>query len=402
MTAADTLRFAAHAALGYRLRAALLVVAVAIGVAAVVALTALGDGVRRYVMNQFERIGSNLIFVLPGRTETGGVSFGTVVTSTPRDLTLDDAAAIARAPLVLRAAPVVVGLSEVAANGRLRETRIVGTTHGIADILHFQISQGRFLPAEDWKRPGTTAVIGETVRKDLFDAESGIGQMIRIGDRRLRVVGVIKATGQGLIGNIDEMVVVPAATAMALFNTNSLFRIAVEAHERDTVADTRTQIETLMRARHGGELDVTLITQDALLATFDSVLGALTLAVAGIAAISLAVAGILVMNVMLVAVAQRTAEVGLLKALGASGNDIVRVFLAEAALLSTAGAVFGYGLGQLAAWGIRVALPTLPAWPPLWAVAAALALALASGLAFGTLPARHAAALDPVTALARH
>ena len=157
----------------------------------------------------------------------------------------------------------------------------------------------------------------------------------------------------------------------------------------------------IIKTRHGGEEDVTTITQDAVLATFDRLLGTLTLGVAGIAAISLAVAGILVMNVMLVSVSQRTSEIGLLKALGATEAAVRNAFLAEAAMLSSAGALIGYALGQFGAWVIRTLYPTLPAYPPNWAVIAALGTALVTGLLFGALPAKRAAALDPVTALAK-
>jgi putative ABC transport system permease protein len=199
--------------------------------------------------------------------------------------------------------------------------------------------------------------------------------------------------------NSDELVLVPVATAQAMFNTNALFRIMVETRGREALAPAQRQVEDLLRARRDGELDFTVITQDAVLGTFDRILGALTLGVAGIAAISLAVAGILVMNVMLVAVTQRTGEIGLLKALGASARAIRLAFLTEAGLLSLAGAVVGFALGHAGAWAIRLAFPALPAWPPDWAVAAAVGTALVTGLLFGVMPARRAAALDPVQAL---
>jgi putative ABC transport system permease protein len=202
--------------------------------------------------------------------------------------------------------------------------------------------------------------------------------------------------------NTDELAIVPVALAQAMFDTNTLFRILVEARSRDAVAAARSQVLDLVKQRHEGEADVTVITQDAVLATFDRVLLALTAGVAGIAAISLAVAGILVMNVMLVSVSQRTGEIGVLKALGATGRAILAAFLAEAALLSVAGAVVGYGAGHVAAFAIRALYPAFPAWPPAWAIGAALGTALVTGLLFGVLPARRAAALDPVAALARH
>jgi putative ABC transport system permease protein len=402
MTFTDTLRFAARAALGHRLRAGLLVVAIAIGVAAVVVLTALGDGARRYVVGEFTSLGANLVIVLPGRNATGGVNAGSFITNTPRDLTIDDAAALTRRPSVRLVAPVIVGNSEIAVGGRLRQVVVAGTSAEFTAIRHLSLAQGRFLPAEDWHRAGAVAVIGATLRAEMFGNEAALGRMIRVGDRRLRVIGVLAPAGRGLGMESDELVIVPVATAQAIFNSNTLFRILVEARDHDALDSAREQISALIKNRHGGELDVTVITQDAVLATFDRVLGALTLAVAGIAAISLGVSGILVMNVMLVAVTQRHTEIGLLKALGASPRTIERIFLTEATLLSVAGALIGYGCGQLGAWGIRLFKPVLPAWPPTWAVAAALGMALASGLIFGVLPARRAAALDPVLALSRH
>ncbi|MDR1063784.1 MAG: ABC transporter permease [Azoarcus sp.] len=402
MTALDTLRFAARAALGYPLRTALLILAMSIGVAAVVTLTAVGDGMRLYVAGQFASLGANLIIVLPGRTETGGLAPSSFAASTPRDLTVEDAAALARAPLVQRVAPISAGNSEAAANGRLREVMVLGTSPDFITIRQLSLAQGNFLPVTDWRRGAAVAVLGATVHNELFGNDSSIGQTIRLGDRRLRIVGVMEPSGQGLDMNTDELVIVPVATAQAIFDTSSLFRILVETRDRDAIDAAKTGLENIMRERHEGELDVTLVTQDAVLVTLDDILGLLTLAIAGIAAISLVVAGILVMNVMLVAVTQRTAEIGLLKAFGARGRDIVCIFLTEAALLSFAGALTGYLFGLTGAWLIRLRWPELPAWPPGWAVAAALCVALGSGLVFGVMPARRAAALDPVLALARH
>ena len=397
----DTLGFATRAATGYPVRTALMMLAMAIGVAAVILLTALGDGARRYVVDQFNALGSSLIIVLPGRTETGGVGAGSFNTNASRDLTIGDAAALRRATSVTRTAPLLLGTSEVAYGGKLRETMIVGTSADFLSIRRMDMAQGRFLPAEDLDRATPVAVIGAEIRQQLFGAEPALGRMIRVADRRYRVIGVLAESGAGLGMTADELVIIPVASAQALFNTAALFRVFVEARNRDAVPGARAQVLEILKARHGGEEDVTLITQDAVLGTFDRILTALTLAVGGIGAISLAVAGILVMNVMLVAVTQRTAEIGLLKALGATARAIRWVFLAEAALLSIAGALCGLALGQAGAWGLRQAFPALPAYPPDWAMLAGLGTAITTGLLFGVMPARRAAAMDPVDALSK-
>lgn len=397
----DTLRFAAAAALGSPLRASLLVLAMAIGVAAVVVLTALGDGARRYVMAEFSSLGSNLVIVLPGRSQTGGFSPGNAITNTVRDLTVADAQALLRAPAIKSVAPLVVGTSEINAGGKLREVMITGTTAQFIEVRHLAIAQGEFLPSEDWFHGSPVVILGAKVREDLFGTESALGQRVRLGDRRFRVIGTLAASGKGLGMNTDELAIIPVALAQAMFNTNTLFRILIEARDRGAIEAASRQATEILKARHDGEEDVTVITQDAVLSTFDRLLGALTMGVAGIAAISLAVAGILVMNVMLVSVTQRTSEIGLLKALGASAAVIRQVFLTEAALLSVAGALVGYGLGQLGALLVRYFYPAFPAYPPQWAVLAGLATALGTGILFGVLPARRAAKLDPVVALAK-
>ncbi len=401
MSPLDTTRYAAGAATGNRLRTLLLMLAMSIGVAAVVMLTALGDGARRYVVNEFASLGTNLVIVLPGRTQTGGFSPQNVITGTPRDLTVEDALAVRRASAVRRVAPVVVGTSEMSHGGRLRETIVVGTVAEYYAVRNFAMAQGSFLPEEEWTRGSPVIVLGAKVRSELFGSAPALGQFVRIGDRRFRVIGVLGTTGMGLGMNTDELAFVPVALGQQMFNTSNLFRILVEARNRDAIPVAKEQVRQVIKARHGGEEDVTTLTQDAVLATFDRLLGTLTLGVAGIAAISLAVAGILVMNVMLVSVSQRTSEIGLLKALGATEAAVRNAFLAEAAMLSFAGALVGYALGQVGAWIIRLLYPTLPAWPPDWAVIAALATALVTGLLFGALPARRAAALDPVAALSR-
>jgi hypothetical protein len=238
----DVLRFARDAAAGYPLRTGLSVLAMAIGVAAVVVLTALGDGARRYVVDQFSALGSNLVIVLPGRSATGGFSPANALTTTPRDLTIDDAFALGRLPLVRRVAPLAAGTSEISAMGRLREVVVAGTAAPYLDIRSFKMAQGRFLPEADWNRGAPVAVIGSKIQEEIFGNRPAVGELIRLGDRRLRVVGVLKSVGQGLGMNTDEVVFVPVSLAQSMFNTNTLFRILIEARSRDEIEAVKAEV----------------------------------------------------------------------------------------------------------------------------------------------------------------
>ena len=400
MHADDLLRFVFGALRGYSVRTTLMLLAMAIGVAAVVILTSLGEGARRFVINEFTSLGTHLVIVLPGRSETTGGA-PPLIGDTPRDLTIDDALALERQRAVRRVAPIAVGSVAVSWGGRDRESIIIGSTHEFLDVRHLTMGQGRFLPEGDPQRASPVCVLGAKVRAELFGAHKALGEWVRIGDRRFRVIGVLATEGRSIGIDIEEVVVIPVASALALLNTNSLFRILVEARTREDVPQVRKGIADIIRARHEGEDDVTVITQDAVLTTFDRILRALTLTVAGIAAISLAVAGILIMNVMLVAVAQRTAEIGLLKALGASARTIQRLFVAEAIVLSLLGASLGFLIGEAGGWFVGRLYPVLPVGTPWWAIVAALAVALLTGVVFSLLPARRAARLDPVQALSR-
>ena len=395
----DIIRFAWGALTGYPSRALLMLLAMAIGVASVVMLTALGEGARNYVKGEFASLGTNLLTVIPGRSETGGFNPSTLMGETPRSLTLADAQALTRSYSVRRVAPLNVGSAEVSRKGRVRDTVILGTTHDMLELRRWQIMQGKFLPPIRWNRAMPVAVVGNKVREELFGAEPALGQWLRIGDRRFRVIGIMGSEGRSIGVDVEDTVYIPVASAQQLFNTDSLFRILVEARSRSAIPPVEQHIIRTLQARHQGVKDVTVITQDAVLATFDKILGALTYSVGGIAAISLMVAGILIMNVMLVAVSQRTAEIGLLKALGADHRQILAIFVGEALLLSSLGALAGLIVGELGSLALRQAFPVLPAYAPGWAVAAALGVALGTGALFSLLPARRAAALDPVAAL---
>lgn len=399
MSPADLLRYAAGALRGHRLRTALTLLGTAVGVAAVILLTALGEGARRYVTQEFASLGSNLLIVLPGKTETSGAM--PLLGTSPRDLTIEDAEALLRSPRVRRLAPLTVGQAPVRFLDRERDTTVVGSTADLLPVRHLTVAAGRFLPEADSERGGPVCVIGRTIQRELFGSQNPLGQAVRVGEWRFRVVGVMAGKGESLGMDMDDVVIVPVASGLRLFNRTSLFRILIEVNTHEQIAQARRDALEILRQRHDGEEDVTVITQDSVLSSFDRLLRALTMALGGIAAISLAVAGLGVMNVMLVAVTERTTEVGLLRALGAKRPQILGLFLAEAALLSAAGGALGLGAGYAAAALLARVYPALPAAPPVWAVAAAVGLSLGVGLTFGVLPARRAARLDPVAALAR-
>jgi putative ABC transport system permease protein len=305
-----------------------------------------------------------------------------------------------RSPGVKRIAPLTVGSATLSRDALNREVVVLGSTSDLLDVRHMSIAIGKFLPAGDIHESASVCVLGNQIKRELFGNEQAVGQWVRLGDRRFRIIGVLASQGESMGMRTDELVIVPVVSAHQLFNTSGLFRVLLEAKSREVIQDVVHDAEEIMFQRHSGEKDVTVITQDAVIATFDRILTALTMAVGGIAAISLAVAGVLIMNVMLIAVAQRVKEIGLLKALGAPGKQIRNLFFAEAALLSGIGSVAGLALGYAGSIIIGHIYPALPVSPPWWAVLAACAVAVGTGILFSVWPARRAARLDPVAALA--
>lgn len=401
MRTSDLFLFAWRAYSNNRLRAWLMLLAMAVGIAAVVIVTSLGEGARRYVTQEFATLGTNLVLVFPGRSETAGASPGMLISRTSRDLTLDDSSALRQIRWVTRVAPVAVGTAEAKRGQLVREVPVVGTSASWAEVRHMEVEEGSFLPEGDPNATTPVCVIGHVVRTEFFGNGKAVGDWIRLGDRKFRVIGVLAPKGMGLGMNTDEIVIVPAGAALALFNTTSLFRVMVEVTNRNVLDQVRNDVEGLLAKRHQGERDVTVLTQDAVLATFDEILVALTLAITAIASISLVVAGVLITNLMLIAVTQRRAEIGLLKALGASQRQIRGIFLSEGVVLSAVSGVAGIMVGGIGVSLIRRIYPAFPAFIPNWTIAAALGAAIVTGAIFSLLPARRAALLDPILALAR-
>jgi len=399
VTLNDILRFALTALSRHRRRSVLSVFGMTVGVASVIILTALGEGAQRYVTDEFSSLGSELLIVIPGKNETTGGMLAAGFGGVPNDLTLDDALALERGvPGVSFAVPMVVGNETVSHLERRRQLTVIGVTHDFLETRELRMGTGQFLPREDLERGAPVAVIGSKVASELFGNDNPLGRVLRIGDWRMRAIGVLAPKGHQIGLDIDDLVIIPVASAMRLFDRSSLFRILLRLESHGDLEIAKSKTLEILTERHDEE-DVTVISQESVVESLSKILNMLTLAVAGIGAISLSVAGLGVMNLMLVSVSERTSEVGLLKALGAKRREVHALFLAEAVLLALAGGLLGIAFGFLLVEVFKVFYPNFPAAPPIWAIVSALAVAIGMGAIFGVLPARRATNLDPVAAL---
>ena len=367
---------------------------------AVILLTAVGEGARDYITGEFRDMGTNLLIVIPGKNETsGGGSPVDLAGVAPRDLTVEDAISLRQIEAIKNIAPIVIGETPAQFNGLERSVPIIGTTPSFLAVRKWEMATGNFLPGVTLDRSPPVCVIGKEVESELFGKNKAIGQWLRVGDRRCRVTGIIGTEGRAVGIDAQKVVVMPVSLATALFNRPSLFRIAIEARNTWEMEQIKKDIIRIIKKRHQGKEDITVIRQDSVMKSFDNIFNVLTMALGSIASISLFVAGILIMNVMLVAVSQRQAEIGLLKAIGAKNNQINHLFITEAIILSGSGALLGLVLGHTVTQILKVAFPTFNFLPPLWASFVSLLVALIAGVVFGLLPARRAAKLDPVIAL---
>lgn len=398
MRSRDLLRFNFQLLNRHRFRAVMILLAMTIGVAAVNLLTGLGEGAKHFVLGEFSMLGKNTLIMMPGKKETSG-GMPPITGETPRDITLQDAEALRHLPGVVAVAPLLVGLIEVSHGGRNRDVVIAGTSAAYFSIRQLTIRQGSALPELPIDMASPVAVIGSKVKQELFGAAPALGQWLRAGNRRFRVIGILDARGQAMGMDMNDLIIIPVASAQALFNQQGLFRVMIEAQSATTLDKTRQRLLTLMTQRHEGDEDVTVITQDSILRAFNDILDTMTLAVSGIGAISLLVAGILIMNVMLISVAQRTQEIGLLKAIGAADQDVLQIFLSEALVLAILGALLGLASSETLLWGGRLLFPEIEFRTPRWATLLSVVTALLTSLLFAWGPSRRAARLEPVNAL---
>jgi putative ABC transport system permease protein len=393
----DLLRLGWQAIAGHRLRSALSVLGIAIGVAAVILLTSIGEGTRQFILGQFSQFGTNILSINPGKAETMGIPG--VLGGTTRKLTFADAAALARIPGVTHVVPIAYGTGRVEAKGRGRSVFVYGVTPVIPEAWNFRVRQGSFWPLGDPERGAAVAVLGPTVKRELFGADDALGQHVRIAGARFRVIGVMEPKGQMLGIDIDDSVYVPVASGLAILHLDELSELHVVYANASLAGAVEQAVRSVLTDRHGGREDFTVTTQQAMLDVFGNVMDVITMAVGAIAGISLLVGAIGILTMMWIAVGERTGEIGLLRALGATRAQVQHLFLLEAGLLGVIGGLVGAASGLGLCWLLRVAVPGLPVHTPLEYLAAALVVSLLAGLVSGVGPARRAAGLDPIEAL---
>jgi putative ABC transport system permease protein len=396
MLFADLLKLTISSFLAYRMRSFLTGLGIAIGITAVILLTSIGEGLHQFVLSEFSQFGTNLITIQPGKAQTQGGSVG--IFGSVRTISIEDAQALLHLPNVEYVNPSVQGNAEVRFNGKTRRTTVYGAGHDFTKVLSSNVSMGSFLPDDDPTQARALVVLGAKIRQELFPGLNPLGSYLRIGEQRYRVIGVMEPKGQMLGFDLDDTVFIPAARALELFNRPGLMEIQLSYKANADLASVMRSIITLLKERHGRE-DFTLIPQEKALEVLGSVLDVITFAVGALGGISLLVGGVGILTIMTMAVTERTAEIGLLRALGARESQVLTLFLGEAILLSALGGLGGLILGVGIAQGLHLFVPALPVHTPwLFAVVAELS-AITIGLVAGVAPARRAARLDPVEAL---
>ncbi|MBD2497043.1 ABC transporter permease [Nostoc sp. FACHB-280] len=398
----ESVQMAGKTLLSNKLRSALTMLGIVIGNASVIAMIGIGEGGQRYIAKQLESLGPNVLFVIPGNQETERIS-----RDTPKTLVLEDAKAIAtQVPTIADVTAELNSRQVVTVGNKNTDVNIIGTTPSFLTVRDFTTDKGRFFSEVDMKRSNQVVVLGAKLAQRLFATSNPVGQQLRINNTSFRVIGVLVAKGSNLGVDYDDAALIPVITmANRIVGRTSpygleLSYVVASAKNADSVDAAVFQITNLLRQRHKiiGEDDFTIRTQKDALQTVGQITGALTIMLAAIAGISLFVGGIGIMNIMLVSVTERTQEIGLRKAIGATEQDILLQFMIEAVIVSAIGGLLGTAVGVSGIMIVASLTPLEAGISPV-AITTAVGVSGAIGLFFGVVPARRAAKLDPIVAL---
>lgn len=396
MRIGDFTQLILSAVVAHRLRSGLTMLGITVGVAAVVLLTSLGKGVHQFVVSEFTQFGTNILAINPGKTSTLGIS-GAII-SNVRPLTIEDGEALRRIAQVDAVVSVVQGNAAVEYGRNRRRTTILGVGADMPEVWQFRPAIGRFLPADEARAPRPFVVLGTKMKEELFGERNPLGELVRIGSERYRIIGVMEPKGQMLGFDLDDTVFLPVARALAMFNRESVMEIDLIYGAGADAESVAEHVRETLIARHGQE-DFTVTTQEDMLEVLGKVLDVLILAVGALGGISLVVGAVGILTIMSIAVKERTGEIGLLRALGAQRGQILALFVGEAMVLAALGGIAGLLLGVGGGWLVAVLVPALPIQTAWHYVFLSEGLAALIGLLAGMLPARRAAQLDPVEAL---
>lgn len=391
----DTFDWVTKSILSQKLRAGLTVAGFATGMAAVVLMSSIGESLRMYVLQEFTQFGSNIIAITPGKTETFGMGG---LLKTVRPLTIEDGEYLAQQQHVEYVVPVVAGTAKVKAHNRARYTDIIGVNSHALNAWKLTIAQGKFLPNDEAASPRSFAVLGATLKQELFGNSSPLGQFVHLGSQRFKVIGVLAIKGQFMGIDLDDMAYIPAAKALQLFNRNSLMELDIFYQPGLSANAIVSHIKPKLVTRHGME-DFTIITQDDMLQSLDKILVIVKMAGAGLGLVSLLVGSIGIATIMTITVTERTAEIGLLRALGVSAQQLRRLFMAEAVFLAVVSGFLGYIIVFVLLLIAKSFLPNVPIELNVYVLLGVLFVSSIIGLLAGLYPAQSAANLTPLDAL---